>query len=327
MANTPDSVLYARITLIDANVLPRDGNPGGPRERPRYDSPERRREAFWKDVSDLSGTEVEPYEGEVRIQVELGRLLATRFVDRVHVDSPLKGRIDYRSLEFRVTVIDYGSAICKIEFPGLDTVKKIVDDNYDLFMFLTQSDVNTGFEQTFALPAGSVKTEVQGTDALKSAFRDEALPDAGDGGAGAGVPPAGAGGGGGANDPLTPGEKRLQRIIKGTLVIVLLVLIGTAWLLAYAWTQEREAQQQERTHIAAERKALLDLAASEVKIVSDRDVELAKAVAQGGASEVIALVHGYGTLAHDAATGGCCCTGCCPATSTKKKPSALPQCK
>ncbi|WP_165098345.1 MULTISPECIES: hypothetical protein [unclassified Caballeronia] len=75
--------------------------------------------------------------------------------------------------------------------------------------------------------------------------------------------------------------------------------------------------------------ALFDIA-GEVKMISDQNVELSKVVAQGGASEVIALVHGYGDLAHDAAAGACCCKGCCPSTSHShrgKTPATLTQCK
>ena len=314
MANAPDLALYARITLM-----------GRRHERRLYDPPGRLREDFWQAVSELSGKPTSPEWGESLIQENLGLYLAKRFSDRVSDDSPLKARS--RSLPFHVKVLEYGSALCKIEVPGLDTVTKIVDDNYDLFMFLTGSHASTGFEQLFGLPNGSVKTEVQAPEAVRSAFLGDVPPAVEGRGAGTVVPPIGPGGGGGANDPLTPGEKRLQRIIKGTLVIVLIALIAAAWLLAYAWSQERDIQKEEREHVANERKALLDLAASEVKIVSERDVELARAVEQGGASEVVALVHAYGALAHDAAVGACCHKSCCPGAPSKKKPPPLSQCK
>lgn len=308
MADTPDRVLYARLTL-NTRLSPYDTR------EPPLDL----RAAFWRTLSLLATSPVEADEGERRIQERLGRYLAERIFTRLPRDSS----IEISDIDLRVRVIGYGSALCEIKLPDLGTVREIVDDNYDLFMFLIGADISTGLEREFAIPQGSVRTELSAPAAVESALRGEVPPVAAD----ANGPPNGVGGEGGrggsvAAGTLTAGEDRLRKIISGTLVLVLILLILGAALVLYTAAQERAINDDERKLVAEERKALFQLAASEVKMASDQNVELGKVVVQGATSEVTALIKGYADMARGSTA--CCCKTGCPSAPPGRQHGKMP---
>lgn len=207
---------------------------------------------------------------------------------------------------FRVSQIEYGSLDFTVDVTGVQQLVDLFDKNFDLFVALTAGYVHTAFgNATIVRPELYEVTLVNCSD-IAWAFRSTTAT---------------------APAPGDPDATRLAHlkyvwnVVQGTLLLPVLLALAVCLVGMNAWYHERDLQRGEREELAKERGALLDLAKSQISSLTLQNTELAKAIAQSAASEVLALTQENVGLIKGIATASCCCNTCCD--KTDESPSKL----
>lgn len=257
---------------------------------------------FWHRVSNLAGRSLDSPERV--LQTDLPRFLERRFVER----------LGGGGFGFSVKVIGYGSALLAIDVTGIQNLAKLLNDNFDLFVLLTEAFVSSGFEEIFSLPEGSVDVRSSGVEAVRSKF---------------------LGGGGNATPEPAPADakadsrmKYVRMLIQSTLLAPVLLALLVCYVAMNAWYHERDLQKGEADRLSHERAALLDFAKNQLSSLAQQNTDLSKALAQSGASEVIAIVQRNTELMKESMQPGCCCSRCfgtlaAPPSKSPNKPTPL----
>lgn len=228
-----------------------------------------------------------------------------------------------------VTYVRYGSLIFGLGIYGLDQIARALDQNFDVFVGVTEGLIYRAFDSEFGLRAGGAEFDIRATPEARATWiSGRRVVDGSaqlDGVESVAAPEEAIA----LKDKISRVEY-FSRLVQGSLFVPVILALIVCYVWMNAWDHERDRAKADADRLSTERTALLEFAKSQLSALSQQNTELNKLLAQTGASEVLAIMHDNTALMQASIAGCCGCSSCCKSrmnTPHKATPAASLSCK